>query len=339
MTQNPEIILYHYRSSPFAKRIVWYLNLRGIPYAECLQGMIMPRPDIEALGTKYRRIPIVVIGRNIYNDTRLILKKLEKLYPDYPQISASSTSSPDHTAIEKLLEFWTVDGLFSRAAQLIPTNLPLMNDPKFTSDRENYTGRSWEKNSLARGRPEALAALRGAFEFMENTFFSDDRDWILKTSSPTLSDIEAVWPFHWLTTMPGALSEDYISHQQFPKTFAWIARFDKTTRLAAKKVPKARRLLGSEAIKIVSTSDFVEMDEIVDALDPTGLQKGQEVEVWPIDTGMNNKDKGTLVGLSSQEIIIESHTKDGVKIKIHTPRHGFRIRGIISKGGGNAAKL
>lgn len=152
----------------------------------------MPRPDVEALGTKYRRIPIVVIGRNIYNDTRLILQKLEKLYPDHPQISASSTSSPDQMATEKLLEFWTVEGLFARAAQLLPLNLPLLNDPKFTKDRENYTGKSWEKENIAKGRPEALVAFKGAFEFLERTFFSDDREWILKTSSPTLSDIEGM---------------------------------------------------------------------------------------------------------------------------------------------------
>lgn len=79
---------------------------------------------------------------------------------------------------------------------------------------------------------------------------------------------------------------------------------------------------------------------MVDVQDPTGLQKGQEVQVWPIDTGMNNKDKGRLVGLSSHEIVIESCTKDGVKVKIHTPRHGFRIRGAFDKDGGrDASKL
>lgn len=138
--------------------------------------------------------------------------------------------------------------------------------------------------------------------------------------------------------MPGALPEDYISPQQFPKTFAWIKRFDQATRLAAKKVPKPKVLRGLEAIKIVAKSDYVEADSIVDA-DPTGLQKGQEVEVWPIDTGMNNKDKGTLVGLSSQEIVIESQTKDRVKVKIHTPRHGFRIRAVRKVINGNASKL
>lgn len=31
------IVLYHYHYSPFAKRLVWYLNLRGIPYVQCVR--------------------------------------------------------------------------------------------------------------------------------------------------------------------------------------------------------------------------------------------------------------------------------------------------------------
>ncbi|TGO20657.1 hypothetical protein BPAE_0277g00080 [Botrytis paeoniae] len=327
--QTPEIIIFHYRFSPFAKRITWYLTLRGIPYSECLQAPTMPRPDIQALGTQYRRIPIVSIGRDIYHDTRLILRKLEELFPDYPKISGAST---EQRGIEKLLEIWTVDGLFLRAAQLLPLDLPLLGDKKFTSDREDYTGKSWERGNLEKGRPEAMAAFKGAFEILENGFLGDGRVWILGSEGPLLADIEAVWPFHWLTNLPGALPTHYISAQQFPKTFAWISRFDQATRLAAKNLSKPKVLSGVEVLEKVSASDFVEKDECVDSLDPTGLQKGQEVEVWPIDTGMSRRDRGFLVGLSTKEIVIESQTKEGVKVKIHTPRHGFRIRGVGGKG-------
>jgi hypothetical protein len=30
------IILFHYYASPVARRVVWYLNLKGIQYAECV---------------------------------------------------------------------------------------------------------------------------------------------------------------------------------------------------------------------------------------------------------------------------------------------------------------
>ena len=101
----------------------------------------MPRPEIEAIGTKYRRIPILAIGRDIYNDTRLILSKLEELYPH--AVKSISAEGPEQKAIERLLQHWAVDnGLFMRAAQLIPRHLPLMRDEKFLRDRKELTGRS-----------------------------------------------------------------------------------------------------------------------------------------------------------------------------------------------------
>lgn len=33
---NNGIVLYHYSFSPYARRVIWYLALRGIDYAECV---------------------------------------------------------------------------------------------------------------------------------------------------------------------------------------------------------------------------------------------------------------------------------------------------------------
>jgi glutathione S-transferase len=153
----------------------------------------MPRPDVKAVGVEYRRIPVVAIGRDIYTDTRLILSKLEALYPAsdaHPSISASTFETK---AMEKLLEYWMVDGgIFNRAAQLIPTSLPLFKDPKFTKDRQQFSGRSWNKDETEAMRPEALVELKGAFAFFEESLLADGREWILNTKSPSLADIEGM---------------------------------------------------------------------------------------------------------------------------------------------------
>jgi hypothetical protein len=149
---------------------------------------MLPRPDVAAIGTAYRRIPVMAIGRDIYNDTRLILSKLEALYPSHRAIAAIS---PDHQALERLLECWAIDGgLFLRASQLIPSSMPLLRDQKFVKDREDYTGRSWSKTDIDRNRPEALVEIKRAFQLLETTLLADGRDWILKTEQPELGDIE-----------------------------------------------------------------------------------------------------------------------------------------------------
>lgn len=81
-------------------------------------------------------------------------------------------------------------------------------------------------------------------------------------------------------------------------------------------------------MKQIGRSEFAEPEATVDEHDPTGLRKGQEVEVWPTDTGFSRKDRGGLVGLNGQEIVIQGRTKEGEGVRIHFPRHGFRVRGV-----------
>lgn len=147
----------------------------------------MPRPDLRELGIAYRRIPLLAIGRDVYCDTRLILRKLEQRFPD----GALGATGSDQKALERLLERWTVDGgVFARAASLIPTDMPALRDPKFAKDREDFSGRSWSREAMQRARPEGVAHMRDSFALLESTLLADGREWILKTSGPSLADIE-----------------------------------------------------------------------------------------------------------------------------------------------------
>jgi len=296
----------------------------------------MPRPDVQALGTEYRRIPLLAIGTDIYLDTRLILQKLEQLFPASAVHPSLSAKDPDQKAFERLFESWTIDaGIFNRASQLFPTSLPLLKDDKFIKDRESYTGRSWRRDAIDAMRPEALVEIKNAFTFLEETLLADGRDWILKTQQPSLSDIEAVWPFHYLQGLKVALPPDQISAQQYPKVFAWLNRFQKAVSQAKKSNPELS-IKGREAVSQIGSSELAEPEGVVDSNDPTGLRRGQEVQVWPIDTGFRHKDRGRVLTLTTSEIVIESSTDEGKPVRIHAPRHGFRIKAV----GNNAnAKL
>ena len=131
------------------------------------------------------------IGRDIYCDTRLILEKLEERFPD----GALGATQSDQKAIERLLEKWCIDGgVFNRASQLIPPEMPLLNDPKFKKDREDLSGRSWDKKKMLEMRPEAISHIRDTFVFLETGLLGDGRKWILDTEKPSLADIEGLYP-------------------------------------------------------------------------------------------------------------------------------------------------
>ncbi|KAG8525830.1 uncharacterized protein KY384_000590 [Bacidia gigantensis] len=324
MSAPNDIILYHYQFSPFARRVTWYLTLRGIPYAECLQPAILPRPDLERLGVAYRRIPILAHGRSIYCDSRLILEKLESAFPN----SHLESIDPEQEAVRQLLATWTIDGgIFMRAAQMIPPELPLLKDPKFQKDRENYTGRSWSEEQVKALRPEAIVHIQQGFDFLEKGLLADGREWILNTKGPSLADIEAIWPFHWMIDLKRALPKDKFSPDIYPKVYTWVKRFSEAVATAKAKMDKPVRLSGEEAAKVTNSASVSPIDregDLVDDGDPTHLKHGAQVESWPIDTGFKSRDRGNLVRLNEYECVLEN----SLGVRIYHPRWNFRIQAV-----------
>ncbi|EMD00398.1 hypothetical protein BAUCODRAFT_28753 [Baudoinia panamericana UAMH 10762] len=176
MAPSEEPILFLWSFSPWASKVVAYLTLRGIPHARCEQPITLPRPDIAALGVKYRRIPVLSIGRDIYCDTLLIIEKLESLYSANGHHGIGARNKTE-LALEKLLEKWTDVVVFKPAAAVIPTDLDLMKDPGFQKDREELWGRPWSKEAQEKLRPAALANMRENFDFLESVL-ADGRQWI-----------------------------------------------------------------------------------------------------------------------------------------------------------------
>lgn len=282
-----------------------------------------PRQDLNALGIKHRRIPLMAHGRNVYSDTRLILRKLESLFPSHPRLGASS---PDQKGVERLLSSWTIDGaMFGLAARVIPPDAPIFKDSKFLQDRSEFMGRIWSPELQEKGRPEALANFRNGLELLETTLLADGRDWILKTEGPGLADIEAIWPFHWVLSMPGWIPESVASVKTYPKVFAWIERFNAAIAKAQNN-KKPAEITGPDAVEYISNAQFAEQDSIVDSNDPTDFKVGESVELHPIDTGFAHRDFGKLVKLTKDEIVIAVKAENRQEVRFHAPRWGFRVQ-------------
>jgi hypothetical protein len=187
-------------------------------------------------------------------------------------------------------------------------------------------GVKYNKEAVEALRPEALTEIKKGLTFLETTLLADGRDWILKTKGPSLAEIEAVWVFHWLQGLKDALPAEQAFGQQFPKCWAWIGRFQQQVSAAARANRKPKTIKGDEAVALISRAEFAEPEGSVDRGEASSLGKGDMVSVNPIDTGVKHKDLGKLVALSVSEIVIESKTELGQAVRVHTPRHGFRVR-------------
>ncbi|EFR00962.1 hypothetical protein MGYG_03964 [Nannizzia gypsea CBS 118893] len=299
-------VLFHYSLSPYGRRVSWYLTFRGIQHKQCLQPPILPRPDLAALGVQYRRIPVLSIGKDIYCDSRLILKKLEEQFPN----GKLGATDSDGKALENLLETWATDGgLFLNAALLMPFDMPALQNPAFLKDRSSFiTGLKLKMEDMPSLRAEAMVQVKRAFDFLESTLLADGRDWLRKTEKPTLADLQA--------------SSLEVSH---PKVFAWRSRFRQALSDAEAKM-KETIVSGSDVLEGLRYESFAESEAEFDDSDPLGLQKGEEVLVWPTDSGSTHRDAGTLIGLNSKEIVLQRKTEDNqLDIRIHFPRINFKV--------------
>jgi hypothetical protein len=328
-----------------------------------IQPVILPRPDLALLGVSYRRIPILSIGRDVYLDTRLILQKLETLYPAsaaHPGISSAHAAharprSAEHAALEQLISARVIDGdVFARGAQCLPAEA--FADAAFLRDRAALMGVDTDKlgaaaspfsrDVLRRQRPEALVVMRRWVRWLEEGLLADGRDWILDSNGntkggPSLADIEAVWVLHWVAGVPGSLPPEVLSAEAVPRVHAWMQRFDDAVRAAASSRGKLTSLSGEDAARTITGSPFAEPEGEVLPRDPVvdaeGLRKGTPVRMWPTDYGSSHRDMGDLVSVDDAEFVIEAKSTSGSSVRIHAPRHGFKISKI--SGGSAASKM
>ncbi|KAK4645422.1 hypothetical protein QC761_201290 [Podospora bellae-mahoneyi] len=328
MADQP-LILYHYPFSPYARRLIWYLKIRGIPYCQCLQPPILPRPDLSThLSLNYRRIPLLAHGGDLYLDTRLILNLLDTLFPPPP------LTADQKTITHLLSTLTTATTLFFKAAELLPSSLPVMKDPKFLRDRATFSPATFAaprtKEDRALSRAEALLEIQSSVRLLEETILSDGRNWVLGGKEPTRADVEGVWVIHWLLTLPpphndNALDPAVINKTRYPKTMAWVNRFDQFINALSGK--EGRVIKGGEAAELIlkgKRGGDIGVDEADPVVKVQGLKKGDVVEVFPTDTGSAFKDRGRLVGVDEKEVVWENEKG----VRVHAPRLGFRVLGV-----------
>ncbi|EME45806.1 hypothetical protein DOTSEDRAFT_71486 [Dothistroma septosporum NZE10] len=319
-----DIVLFWYHASPFGRRVKAYLTLRNIEHAECLVTPILPRPAQEALGINYRRSPVMAVGRDVYLDTRLMLAKLDEIFP--PSDKHPGLSAPETKGLAQLLQKLMVDvSGFREAVKQIPMNSPIAKDPKFQKDRAGFFGPEWKPDSSSRS--EGIVHMRHIFDMLESLLV-DGRRWIGSSEKISMADLEGVWVIDWfLGDLKGP--EEYFSSKQYPLVHQWRSRYREELDAAKGRAAKPMSLQGPDAVKLISASAFTDRDMVVDAADPLRLKAGTTVELFPTDGGgFTHKDQGSLVKLSKDEIAISVQSQAGVEMRLHAPRWRFKVKEI-----------
>jgi glutathione S-transferase len=302
-----EIILHHYEASLFSEKIRLAFGLKSLAWRSVVIPPIMPRPDLMPLTGGYRRTPVMQIGADVYCDTQIILRELERRFPEptlYPGASEGLCWAATMVADRPLFQA-SVAVIFGN---LKPSDLP----PGFVDDRERLSGARFDFAAMAARGPYARDQWRAYADWIERQL-ADRRPFLLG-AVPSLADLSMfieVWFVENAYRGAAALLAE------FPALRSWGAR------VRAIGHGERSEMTSAEALAIGRAAAPEEAPH-EDAADPNGLRPGDRVTVMPDDYG-RIPVAGELVSSSAQHVAIRRREESAGDVVVHFPRAGFVV--------------
>lgn len=303
------LILHHYPTSPFAEKVRVALGIKGLAWHSVIIPVIMPKPDLMPLTGGYRKTPVLQIGADVYCDTQLILREIERRFPE-PSLYRGT-----NPGLANALAFWSDRSLFASAVGVAFASRREAMPPEFIADRSKFSGRELNPEKMRAALPMLLDQLRPQLFWYEQ-MLEDGRAFLLG-EHPTLADC-AAYHLCWFIQRNGG---DLVAPlAELTGMHAWI------NRVAAIGHGKPVDMSSQAALEVAHAATPVNA-LLEDANDPAGRKPGDRVQVVPDDSG-RDPVVGELVGLSREEIVIRRVDDQVGEIALHFPRVGFLVQPV-----------
>jgi glutathione S-transferase len=294
-----DIILHHYPLSPYAEKARVALGIKGLAWRSVIIPVIMPKPDLMPLTGGYRKTPVMQIGADIYCDTQLILRELERRFPEPTLYPGTSHGIADGLA------WWAERSLFNVAVGVVFAKVGDQTPQAFRDDRGKFSGRDFDPQRMKAAEPTLLASLRAQLQWLEETVSGEQH--FLFGDRPSAADC-GLYHMIWFVRRSRA---DILA--PFPAVLAWA------DRIAAIGHGAPTELDAKEALAIAKAAAPAPISAAHDA---NGPPLGQRVTVTADDSG-RDPVAGELVSLSTHEIVIRRSDSAVGDIAQHFPRVGF----------------
>lgn len=301
-----EIIFHNYPSSPFSEKVRVAFGIKGLSWRSVIQPVIMPKPDLIPLTGGYRKIPVMQIGADIFCDTQIILRELERRYP-------TPSLAPQNKGAGYALGFWADRQIFQAAVAIIFGELGDLVPEDFKKDRAAMSGGGFDSAALKAAAPIMRDAYRAHTAFLEEQLGDGRAFW--GGDKAGLADIHAFMnPWFIANALPHRAGE---LMAEFPNVQAWFQRVKAIGHGTATDMTPKEAL----AVAKAATSDA---KEAVDPHDPNGRKPGDRVVVSADDYG-RDPIAGTLVFANAHEIAVRREAPEVGEVVVHVPRAGFRV--------------
>jgi len=303
-----ELILHHFDGSPFSEKVRLVLGFKRLTWRSVKVPVVMPKPDVVALTGGYRRTPFMQIGADIYCDSPLMCRVIDRLAPQPPLFPAAVTGA------QHALAQWAETALFWSA---VPFTLQPAGIAHVFSGAppEHVKGFAVDRAAMMGGTRRVTTGDAGAqlatyCEWLESQL-ADGRAFLLG-GDPCIADFsvaQSIWFIHLAPPIAAVLAP-------YPKLIAWYRRVCEfghgtPTKLSSgEAIDIARKATGHAPTRVEPGS---------------GFEAGAEVTVSATDYA-TDLIAGTLVGLTTQEVVIERNDERAGTVHVHFPRIGFQVK-------------
>jgi glutathione S-transferase len=305
VTSSSDIILHHFDASPFSEKIRIIFGFKKIAWKSCLISRIMPRPDLMPLTGGYRRTPVMQIGADIFCDTQIIIRELERRFPAPTLFPGGNAGMPWS------LGMWTDRPWFQSTVALVFGSLGDKVPQDFIDDRSKLRGSKFDVAAMTAAVPQMRDQFRANAEWIAAQL-GDGRAFLLGEFS--LADVSAYMNV-WYARQSLPEIENMLG--PLPLIAAWEKRIQAFGHGSRSEISTAEALeIGTEATPQATTA--------ADPNDPNGRKPGDVVSVHSEDAWKTDI-RGEIVSLSAQHISIRRKDERAGDVVVHFPRIGFTI--------------
>jgi len=306
-----EPILHHYPVSPFAEKVRAMLGFKGLAWKSVQIPLVMPKPDVVALTGGYRKTPLLQLGADIYCDTALIARVLERIAPTpslYPQGNTLAVQAAAWFA-DNVMFGIAIPIAFQPGAGMIKLYFPGATPEfleKFGKDRA-----AMRQGGTVRRGPlhECKANMQGLLERIEAQLKGP----YLFGGEPCVADFSlyhVLWPIWKVADTRPMLVP-------FPRTRKFIER------IVAIGHGISTEISSGDALQIAKSSTPEAVKGAV-ALETGGIALGEQAQVMPVDSGLDPVT-GELRNASADEIVLRRSDPRAGTVQVHFPRFGFQL--------------
>jgi glutathione S-transferase len=296
------IILHHYGTSPFSEKVRVAFGIKGLAWHSVTIPPAMPKPDLLPLTGGYRKTPVMQIGADVFCDTQVILREIERRHPSPTFFPGLAKGLAEGTA------FWADHQLFGAAVAVAFGMMGEHLPDAFLEDRAKFSGRSLDRSKFKPQAAVMTGPLRAHLGWVEQAL-ADGRPF-LYGAAPSLADLAV---YHCVWFVRDRAKSDALA--DYTALNAWA------DRMKAFGHGEKAELTGAAALEIAKAGEPAAMPGGV-AANALGLKAGSLVSVTPDDTG-RDPTTGELVALDDQSVTIRRASPETGAVHVHFPRAGF----------------